>query len=91
MVEESGMKHNDRLEDISILSTQRKRNLASWALPDTILKVCMCIGSYVTDWLYNNAVSATKIVIIFVAKLIEVNSAVQLPIVVSIYGSYDIL
>lgn len=72
------MKPNDSVEDISILSTQRKQNLASWGLPDTILKVHMCTGSYVKDGLYHNAFSATKIIIIFVAA--------QLPIVVCIYG-----
>ena len=55
MVEECGMEPNDSVEDISILSTQRKQNLASWGLPDTILKVCMCTGSHIKDWLYNNA------------------------------------
>lgn len=64
------MKPNDSVEDISILSTQRKQNLASWGLPDTILKVCMCTDSYVTDWLYNNAALPTKIIIVFVANLI---------------------
>lgn len=71
------MKPNDSVEDISILSTQRKQNLASWGLPDTILKVRMCTGSYVEEWLYQNAFSATKIIILFVAA--------QLPIVVCIY------
>lgn len=72
------MKPNDSVEDISILSTQRKQNLASWGLPHAILKVRVCIGSYVKDWLYHNAFSATKIIIIFVAA--------QFPIVVCIYG-----
>lgn len=49
MVEECGMKPNDSVEDISILSTQRKQNLASWGLPDTILKVRVCTGSYVKN------------------------------------------
>jgi len=78
MVEECGMKPNDSVEDISILSTQQKQNLASWGLPDTIVKVRVCKGSYVKDWLYHNAFSATKIIIIFVAA--------QLPIVVCVYG-----
>lgn len=70
------MKPNDSVEDISILSTQRKQNLASWGLPDTILKVRVCTDSY--DWRYRNVFSATKIIIIFVAA--------QLPIVICIYG-----
>lgn len=39
------MNLNDSVEDISILSTQGKQNLASWGLPDTILKVRVCTGS----------------------------------------------
>jgi hypothetical protein len=78
MVEEGGMKPNDSVEDISILSTQQKQNLASWGFPDTILKVRVCTGSCVKDWLYHNAFSATKVIVIFVAA--------QLPIVVCIYG-----
>jgi hypothetical protein len=72
------MKPNDSVEDTSVLSTQRKQNLASWGLTDTILKVCVCTGSYVKYWLYHNAFSATKIIIIFVAA--------QLLIKVCIYG-----
>jgi hypothetical protein len=78
MVEECGMMPNDSVENISILSTQRKQNLASWGLPDTILKVCMCTGSYVRGWLYNNAFVATKIIIMFMAA--------QLPTVICMYG-----
>lgn len=77
MVEECGLKPNDSVDDISILSTQRKQNLASWGLPDTILTVRMYTGSYVRDWLYSNAFSATKIIIMFVAA--------QLATVICIY------
>jgi hypothetical protein len=43
MVEERGTRPYDSMLDISMLSTQRKRSLASWGLPDTILKVYICV------------------------------------------------
>jgi hypothetical protein len=46
MVEEIGTKPYDSMQDISILSTQRKRSLASWGLPDTLLKVYIYICAY---------------------------------------------
>jgi hypothetical protein len=53
MNEERGTEPYDSMQDISVLNTQRKRNLASWGLPDTILKVyiymCILLVMYRTD------------------------------------------
>jgi hypothetical protein len=50
MVEERGTKPCNSMQDISVLSTQRKLDLASWGLPVNILKVYLNVYTYC--WLY---------------------------------------
>jgi hypothetical protein len=61
---------NDNVQEISVLSTQRKQNLASWGLPDTILKVYT--DDYVRNWFYKKfCISYSRITFLMVGRYSE--------------------
>jgi hypothetical protein len=77
MIEECDTKEYDSVQDVSILTTQLKQNLASWGLPDTILKVYVyvhwCIGIVILFQM-------PRLSLIILTKMIEATSAVHLPV-----------